>query len=204
MPRELVFFVLSAGLIKSPTNQKALLLVASAIDGLLGGINTIQAAISSYISDCTTDGSRANIFARFLGVFFFGIALGPGIGALLIRATGGITSVYLVSCCLFVANLLFVCFVLPESLTKTRRNEAKQAHDSQNEELGLRSVVSYPKSLLLPLRVFLPRKRLYNKHWDWSYTFLAGAFICSFLTVVSSLNSLYPLIHCVSGYRGCM
>lgn len=42
-------------------------------------------ANSAYIADCTSPGSRATIFARFTGVLFIGLALGPIIGAWLIR-----------------------------------------------------------------------------------------------------------------------
>ena len=77
-----VFFVL-ASLPHTPLSSHAhkLLLVAPVIEGLLGGWSTLQSAISAYISDCTSDGSRSHIFSRFMGVLYFGFALGPMLGA---------------------------------------------------------------------------------------------------------------------------
>src|SRR6266436_2597321 len=48
------------------------LLFASIVEGILGGPATFHAAISAYISDCTSDGSRADIFSRFLGASYVG------------------------------------------------------------------------------------------------------------------------------------
>ena len=63
-----------------------LLVISPIIEGLFGGWATLQATTSAYVSDCTSDGSRAAIFSRFTGVFYFGFALGPTIGAFLIRS----------------------------------------------------------------------------------------------------------------------
>jgi len=183
---EIVFFVLCTGMIESPQHRQLLLLVAPILDGLLGGYNTIQATVSSYVSDCTSDGSRANIFARFHGVFFIGIAIGPEIGALLIRLTGGVEAVFFTSICLFVANFFLICFILPESLTKAKR-EQLGANRGPQEEIETRGfsilrVLSYPMALILPLRVFLPRRRPDSKRWDWSFPALAVAQFGYFLT----------------------
>jgi hypothetical protein len=61
------------------------LFLAPIMEGILGGHVTQQAALSAYISDCTSDSSRAHIFTRFAGVSHVGIALGPTLGAFLIR-----------------------------------------------------------------------------------------------------------------------
>jgi len=62
-----------------------LLIIAPIIEGSLGGWSTLQSATSSYVSDCTSSGSRAKIFSRFTGVFYLGFALGPTIGGWIIR-----------------------------------------------------------------------------------------------------------------------
>jgi len=59
-------------------------------------------ATTAYIADCTSPGSRATIFARFSGVLFIGLAVGPIIGAWLIKnplpflRVGGSTSCFYV------------------------------------------------------------------------------------------------------------
>lgn len=190
MCRDVIFFILSSEFVKSPSHRQLLLIIAPISEGLLGGYNTIQATISSYVSDCTSDGSRANIFARFHGVFFIGIAVGPEIGALLIRATGGVRAVFVTSSAFLTIGFLLLTLVLPESLSKARQEELRQLHSSQFEERGLRAFISYPKHLILPLRVFLPRKRSFTSRMDWSFPALAGALFCSYLTMVSTIPSV--------------
>lgn len=64
------------------------LLVGPTIDGLLGGYSTMSATVHAYISDVTSDGSRATLFARLGGIMMLGFACGPVLGSLLINATG--------------------------------------------------------------------------------------------------------------------
>ena len=42
------------------------LIIGPVIDGLLGGMSTIQATNNAYLSDSTPDGSRAKMFSRLL------------------------------------------------------------------------------------------------------------------------------------------
>lgn len=67
------------------THPTSLLILAHITEGLLGGWTALQSATSAYISDCTSPGSKATIFARFTGVFYMGFTIGPLIGARLIR-----------------------------------------------------------------------------------------------------------------------
>lgn len=114
-----------------------LLLIAPVIEGLLGGWSTLQSATSSYLSDCTSPGSRAQIFSRFQGVFYLGLAVGPSIGGWLIHhpirmlagetgAGGGktVTTVFWVSIMVSFVNFVLVLFVFPESLGKKKMEQA--------------------------------------------------------------------------------
>jgi MFS family permease len=58
--------------------------LAPFIEGLLGGWSSMQANVSAYVADCTSDGSRAHIFSRFIGIMFLGISFGPALGGLFI------------------------------------------------------------------------------------------------------------------------
>ncbi|KAH8105380.1 MFS general substrate transporter [Cristinia sonorae] len=128
------------------------LTIAPIVEGLLGGWTTVQGASAAYISDCTSDGSRAHIFSRFMGVFFLGVALGPALGAYFIRnpifppsqgspaantvagqtpykGIPDVRSVFYVAIMATCLNLFLVLFVFPESLDKKKAKEkALAAH----------------------------------------------------------------------------
>ena len=99
-----------------------------------------QSAISAYLSDCTSSGSRAHIFSRFTGVTYVGSSVGPVIGGWLIRhplkwvrgssipGRQPVTSVFWVSVFFAFINSLLVIFVVPESLDKEKRKRAMIAY----------------------------------------------------------------------------
>lgn len=128
---DLVFILVSTPHSIFAAHGHKFLIVSPIMEGLLGGWGTLQAATSAYISDCTSDGSRAHIFSRFTGVFYLGFAVGPAIGAFLIRhpfipifspAIGvhngapTVTSVFYVAATASFINLLLALFLFPESL----------------------------------------------------------------------------------------
>ncbi|PPQ75439.1 hypothetical protein CVT24_013023, partial [Panaeolus cyanescens] len=133
-----------------------LLLLAPVIEGLLGGWSTLQSATSAYISDCTSSGSRAQVFSRFTGVFYLGFSLGPAIGgwiisnglplpwsSTLLKPQKTVTGVFWIAIFCSLVNFLLVVFVFPESLSKEKRarasnglkrNKGKQRAQARSEE----------------------------------------------------------------------
>ena len=118
-----------------------LLIISPIVEGFLGGWATLQGATMAYVSDCTSDGSRSQIFSRFSGVFYLGFSIGPMLGAYLIRhpilaapspagrpvlhnGAPTVTSVFYVAAVCSFVNLLLVLFVFPESLTKKKAKAA--------------------------------------------------------------------------------
>ena len=83
--RDLIFILVSTPHNLLATHSHKLLVLAPIAEGLLGGWSSFSSANTAYIADCTSPGSRATIFARFTGVLSLGLALGPVIGAWLIR-----------------------------------------------------------------------------------------------------------------------
>lgn len=83
--RDLIFILVSTPRNPLAAHSHKLLILAPIIEGLLGGWSSLAGANTAYIADCTSPGSRATIFARFTGVLSVGLALGPIIGAWLIR-----------------------------------------------------------------------------------------------------------------------
>ncbi|TCD67076.1 hypothetical protein EIP91_000589 [Steccherinum ochraceum] len=174
------------------------LVVSPLIEGALGGWATLQGATSAYVSDCTSDGSRAQIFSRFAGVFYLGFSLGPAIGAYLIRhplnmpgfpstASGGIhngqptvTSVFYVAAVASFVNLLLVLFVFPESLDKKRAEAAREAaalgldtieddEDADAKPQGFLARFFGPLAIFTPKTIQMPDGRHRS---DWTLTIL--------------------------------
>ncbi|OSC98523.1 MFS general substrate transporter [Trametes coccinea BRFM310] len=195
---DLVFILVSTPHSIFAAHGHKLLVVSPVIEGLLGGWATLQAATSAYVSDCTSDGSRAHIFSRFTGVFYFGFAVGPTIGAYLIRhpfipifspAIGvhngapTVTSVFYVAATASFINLLLALFLFPESLEKKRAKAtssilqpALPASVQPNQRGVLASVRTALLGFLTPLALFLPKTVVApngQSRMDWSMTLLA-------------------------------
>ncbi|KAH9034417.1 major facilitator superfamily domain-containing protein [Lactarius hengduanensis] len=170
------------------------LFLAPVIEGLLGGQSTLHAAIAAYISDCTSDGSRAHIFSRFAGVSYVGFALGPTIGAFLIRhplvlaqsfgqrrsKVQSVTAVFWVAVLCGAINAFLTLLVIPESLDKAKLRAVQKGDTpstSAQKKPGLK------KRLLGPFAIFAPRKRVVNGRMqkDWSMSWLAIAMFALFL-----------------------
>ena len=174
------------------------LLFASIVEGILGGPVAFHAAISAYISDCTSDGSRANIFSRFLGVSFVGFSLGPTLGAFFIRyplpqiqsfgshhrKIHSVTAAFWAAIIFGSLNLILT-LVIPESLNKTRRQVAQKAGASAP---AMQNNTGLKKPLFAPLAAFAPQRRIVNgrMHEDWSMPWLATIFFLLFLASVRS------------------
>ncbi|KAL9931936.1 hypothetical protein V8E36_009251 [Tilletia maclaganii] len=102
------------------------LIVGSVIEGLLGGFATLIAAHQAYIADTTPSGTRAKTFAIFGGCMFGGLALGPILGGLIVEWTGDILSVFYLAFVAHIIYLVFVTFVLPESVSPERKAAAER------------------------------------------------------------------------------
>lgn len=143
---DLTFILVSTPHSPFAAHGHKLLIISPIVEGLLGGWSTLQGATMAYVSDCTSDGSRAQIFSRFSGVFYLGFSVGPMIGAYLIRhplfsspsspSSSGpvlhngqptVTSVFYVAAMCSFINLLLVLFLFPESISKRRTQSGKPA-----------------------------------------------------------------------------
>ncbi|EGN98789.1 hypothetical protein SERLA73DRAFT_160454 [Serpula lacrymans var. lacrymans S7.3] len=203
---DLAFILVSTPHSLLSSHSHKLLIIAPILEGLSGGTSTLNGALTAYIADCTSPGSRARIFSRFSGVSFIGLALGPIIGAFLIAhplplfvtptvRVGGhelqtVTSVFWVAITCSFVNLLLVMFVFPESLPVERRTAGAKARASAKSKskgnLPSSTPSTTPTWLSAPLllaRAFLSPPLHLPPLSHWSLTFLALAL---FLHLLSS------------------
>ncbi|KDR73681.1 hypothetical protein GALMADRAFT_251462 [Galerina marginata CBS 339.88] len=144
------------------------LVVGPAIEGLLGGMTTGIAALHGYLADTTTESDRSRIFSLSLGLLFTGMALGPTLGALLIRFTGQTISVFYVAASLHVVYTILVWTTIPESLDKKKMDQAKAKYavdllETANERevnpaVGLLVRLRRLFAFLSPLTIFMPEE----------------------------------------------
>ncbi|KAF9039311.1 major facilitator superfamily domain-containing protein [Panaeolus papilionaceus] len=165
------------------------LLVASVVEGLLGGMAAGEASLQSYMADVTDESSRSRFFSLTVGLLLVGIALGPTIGSVIIAATHNTLSVFYFTAALHVLLALWAFLILPESVSKERRQESKakyfqELHTSSLEGADQRNMGGISFNVhrifpfLRPLTVFLPyredsRNPLKKKKRDWSLTLMA-------------------------------
>ncbi|CAI7589657.1 unnamed protein product [Penicillium bialowiezense] len=135
------------------------LLVGSVLDGLGGSFTTAQALIHSYASDCTPIEKRSVAFGLFHGALFFGIAVGPGAAAFLIK-NGGTLLVFYIALAFHATFCLAVWFIVPESLSKDRQLAAREKHRSKASGVDSPKWYSWriwnPMNLITPLAILAP------------------------------------------------
>ncbi|KAK0565215.1 hypothetical protein OC861_003890 [Tilletia horrida] len=110
------------------------LIIGSVVEGLMGGFATLIAAHQAYIADTTPSGTRAKTFAIFGGCMFGGLALGPILGGFIVEFTGDILSVFYLAFLAHVVYLLFVFFILPESVSPERKAAAERERQLAQEK----------------------------------------------------------------------
>ena len=119
-------------------------------DGLGGSFIAAMALSYAYASDCTAPERRNVAFGYYHGALFAGIAVGPILAGLIIKATGRILTVFYIALALHTAFLLFLLLVVPESLSKERQLAARQKKKDfvGNGEQASQTWTSYTTELL--------------------------------------------------------
>lgn len=108
------------------------ILVEFGFGGLAGAFIATMAVIQSYAADCSPPARRSVVFGYLHGCMFLGIAIGPVLGGLIIKATGNIMTIFYVA---FVCHLGFIVFItsfVPESLTWERQIAARERHRAES------------------------------------------------------------------------
>jgi MFS family permease len=172
-------------------------------------MDAATAAVHAYISDTVepaqryvhftvlpiqfglTQHIRARIFSLNLGILFTGMAVGPTIGAMLVRHTGNPLSVFYFATALHVFYACINWTILPESLSPVQMHAArrKRVEAREHETVNSREVTFARRlgrrlfSFAAPLAQFLPRRSenlsTLGKatRSDWSLTLLGIAYL---------------------------
>ncbi|KAF2456477.1 major facilitator superfamily domain-containing protein [Lineolata rhizophorae] len=137
-----------------------LILLGFAFDGLCGSFICAMAIMHAYATDCTPPSQRNVAFGYFHGCLFTGIAVGPILAGLLVKATGSILTIFYIALGCHVFFVLFTLLVIPESLSKSRQEAAREKYRQMRDALGpaadwLTQIRSF--NLLEPLKILYPR-----------------------------------------------
>ncbi|KAG1875144.1 major facilitator superfamily domain-containing protein [Suillus tomentosus] len=160
------------------------LILGFALDGMAGGMTTGVAASHAYLADSTHRSERSRIFSLALGTMFCGVALGPVIGGILIRATGSTLSTFYLSATVHALYAASMFLIVPESQTKARALGAQKRRQASLERRNgdavsiLKSAMRFfsPLAVLLPERVSVNGNPLKRSKRDWSLCFIVASY----------------------------
>lgn len=134
------------------------ILVGYALDGLSGSFIAAMAIANAYATDCTPPARRNIAFGYLHGCLFTGIALGPILGGLIVKATGRILSIFYASLAVHAGFILFIAFCVPESLSKSRQEAARDRLVEHKAQRGSSDWIDRVRAvnLLEPLKILWP------------------------------------------------
>ncbi|CAK7227775.1 hypothetical protein SBRCBS47491_006683 [Sporothrix bragantina] len=109
------------------------LLVSSVFDGLAGSFTAGSVVSHSYTSDCTPPSKRAVSFGYMHACLFTGLAFGPLLAGYFVEWTGSLLSIFYVTLGCHISFILYIIFILPESLSVRRQNIAREKYAKDKE-----------------------------------------------------------------------
>ncbi|KAF4857323.1 putative membrane protein [Colletotrichum siamense] len=136
------------------------LLVGAVADGITGSFTAGSVLINSYTSDCTPPSKRGVRIGYLHACLFTGLAFGPLLAGYFVTWTGSLLSVFYVTMGCHIVFIIFVGFVVPESLSIKRQLRAREKHDREQEAKAVdNSTWASIKAAnpLAPLKVLYPR-----------------------------------------------
>lgn len=109
------------------------LIAASVFDGLAGSFTAGSVVSHSYTSDCTPPSKRAVSFGYMHACLFTGMALGPLLAGYFVEWTGSLLSIFYVTLGCHIVFILYILFILPESLSARRQGIAREKYAKEQE-----------------------------------------------------------------------
>ncbi|KAG6029239.1 hypothetical protein E4U41_000443 [Claviceps citrina] len=110
------------------------LVLGAMFDGVTGSFTAGNILTQSYTSDCTPPSKRAVAIGYIYACFFTGLALGQFLGGEIVKLTGSLLSIFYVCLVAHSIFILFVGFVVPESLSEKRQLAARAKHHKEKVE----------------------------------------------------------------------
>ncbi|KAH6635349.1 major facilitator superfamily domain-containing protein [Chaetomium sp. MPI-SDFR-AT-0129] len=152
------------------------LLLGSVFEGLAGSFTAGSVLSNAYTSDCTPPSKRGVAIGYLHSCLFGGLAFGPLIAGYLVEWTGSLISIFYILLGCHITFVLFMAFIIPESLSRKRQLLAREKHRRKKEALGLTSPYAG-----------IPRSQI-------PFTYKAHRFIRSFWTSnpLAPLEILFP------------
>lgn len=135
------------------------LLLSYALDGLTGSFILSMTVSNAYVTDCTSPERRSIQFGYLHACLFTGVALGPILMGLIVKWTHQIVIVFYMAIVVHVLFVLWVGIVIPESLSKRRREEAHKLHLAETLKTGPeRDLINTIRgmNILEPLKILYP------------------------------------------------
>ncbi|KAI0048291.1 MFS general substrate transporter [Auriscalpium vulgare] len=182
---------------------EAFIITAPLIEGFLGAQSTYNGITHAYATDCTPDGSRSKIFSTMQGMLYVGLAAGPWInGAVLNFVPNSDTnSLFALAIAIAVTNLVFVVFILPESLPPSRRLAQSSSSHAEDKPIT-RAVKTVVDQIVRPIAVFVPPKLDGGrKGRDWNLT-LTGITLFIYILSIQVYNLKYLYVKHVYDWNG--
>lgn len=112
------------------------LLAGAIFDGIGGSFTAAMSLIYSYASDCTPPAKRGVSFGYLHACLFAGIAVGPLVAAFLIKLSGTVIIIFYVTLIVHASFMLFVFFVIPESLAQKHQSAARDKFAADNKNVA--------------------------------------------------------------------
>ncbi len=135
------------------------MLLSFFLDGITGSAILAMAMVNTYATDCVPAHCRSTAFGYFHGCTCIGIALGPILAGFVVKWSGSIVTVFWIMLGVHVCCALFVLFFVPESVSKRRREKAREkaalAKTARREGASSMQHLN-PLTLLEPLKILYP------------------------------------------------
>ncbi|KAI8954322.1 MFS general substrate transporter [Xylaria longipes] len=111
------------------------LILGSFFDGISGSFTAVSVLGNSYVSDCAPPSKRGVALGYLQACLFTGLAFGPIIAGKFAVWTGSVLSIFYIALGCHALVILFIWFVVPESLSKKRRMAAQEKHQAEQETI---------------------------------------------------------------------
>ncbi|CBX97302.1 hypothetical protein IAQ61_007285 [Plenodomus lingam] len=160
------------------------ILVGYCLEGVSGSFIVGMALAHSYASDCVPPQRRNVAFSYFHACLFTGVAIGPVLAGYIIEArkqyvgkTDAVLLIFYIALAAHLFFIFFLTFVVPESLSKSRQEAAREKHEEAMQRLGpasdwinqLRSI-----NLFAPLKILWPTGPGTTSAVRWNLLLLAA------------------------------